>query len=131
MRITERESARCYIKINGKTFARSRIVWEMHNGPIPENLFIDHINGVKSDDRIENLRIVTNQVNAMNQSTPKNNKSGVIGVSRDGNKWRAIIVVSYKHITVYHGASFEDAVSARKKAETDYGFHENHGRKQA
>ena len=40
-----------------------RIVWELHHGPIPPNLEIDHINGVKDDNRIENLRAVSHQRN--------------------------------------------------------------------
>jgi hypothetical protein len=36
-----------------------RIVWEMHFGFIPEGMVIDHINRNRSDNRIENLRVVT------------------------------------------------------------------------
>ena len=35
-----------------------RIIWERYNGPIPENMFIHHINGNPSDNRIENLQLV-------------------------------------------------------------------------
>ncbi|ATE85769.1 HNH homing endonuclease [Shigella phage Sf12] len=40
-----------------------RIVWEMHNGDIPEGMEIDHINGSRSDNRVENLRIVSHSEN--------------------------------------------------------------------
>lgn len=36
-----------------------RVVWEAVHGPIPDGLFINHINGVKHDNRIENLELVT------------------------------------------------------------------------
>ncbi|MGU0172505.1 HNH endonuclease signature motif containing protein [Escherichia coli] len=51
-----------------------RIIWEMHNGPIPQNMEIDHINRIKLDNRLENLRLATRRQNACNIST---NTSGV------------------------------------------------------
>ncbi|QLP02863.1 HNH endonuclease [Enterobacter hormaechei] len=43
-----------------------RIIWEMHNGPIPDGLVIDHINRNRSDNRLENLRVVTRRDNFLN-----------------------------------------------------------------
>ena len=40
-----------------------QIVWHLHNGPLPEGFEIDHINGLKSDHRIENLRAVVHRDN--------------------------------------------------------------------
>jgi len=45
-----------------------RLIWIYHNGEIPEGLVIDHINRVKSDNRIENLRLVTEQENSFNKN---------------------------------------------------------------
>lgn len=45
--------------INGKKIPEHRLIWEQHNGPIPEGYHIHHINGVKDDNRIGNLMIVT------------------------------------------------------------------------
>ena len=36
-----------------------RVIWEMHNGPIPEDMQVDHINGIRDDNRIENLQLLT------------------------------------------------------------------------
>lgn len=54
------------IMLNNKNRTRHRLVWEWHNGEIPEGLFIDHINRNKSDDRIENLRLSTPAQNIRN-----------------------------------------------------------------
>lgn len=43
-----------------------RIIWEMHNGPIPERMVIDHINRNTLDNKIENLRLASRSQNSMN-----------------------------------------------------------------
>lgn len=35
-------------------------IWEKHHGPVPDGYNIIHLNGIKTDDRIENLEIVSN-----------------------------------------------------------------------
>ena len=50
-----------------KTYVH-RAVWEMHNGPIPDGLVVDHINRDPSDNRVENLRVVTQKQNCSNQA---------------------------------------------------------------
>lgn len=124
-----------YIRRYDKTMSRHRIVWEMHNGPIPDGMEIDHINHVPGDDRIENLRMVTRRQNNQNKKLNERNTSGYVGVSwnKKTNKWRAMIGIrgedgKRKTLYVYYGDSFDDAVSARKKAEAEHSFHENHGK---
>ena len=56
------------VKVNGKQQQTHRLIWIMHNGDIPKKKFIDHKNGIKTDNRIDNLRLVTNQENAFNTS---------------------------------------------------------------
>ena len=72
-----------------------RAVWEMHNGPIPEGLFIDHINGLRADNRIENLRLCTKQQNAFNRRTRfgKNSKSKGVQFIKATGKYKAVISV--------------------------------------
>jgi len=54
------------IKHKGVAYKAHRIIWEMHNGPIPEGMFLDHINRVRSDNRIENLRLASREENNRN-----------------------------------------------------------------
>lgn len=79
------------ITVNGKTYRRHRLVWAYFNCD-PGNMEIDHLNGVKGDDRLENLRLATRRENSWN-TTYKTNKSGAPGVcwhARD-KKWRVSI----------------------------------------
>lgn len=71
----------------------ARIIWEMHNGPIPFGCVIDHANGDTLDDRIENLRCATRMENCRNRAIGRNNTSGLKGVSKHGKKWRAMISI--------------------------------------
>jgi len=65
-------------------------------GELPPK-YIDHINGVRDDNRITNLRAVTAAGNAENRRrAQKNTASGFLGVARNGNNWQAYIRVNKK-----------------------------------
>lgn len=78
------------IRVNGVSYKRHRIVWCFFNGD-PGEMEVDHINGVKNDDRIENLRLATRTQNQYNRPALVTNKSGFKGVCPHRNKWRAQI----------------------------------------
>ena len=44
-----------------------RLLWEYYMGEIPEGMYIDHKNGIRSDNRLSNLRLATNQQNSSNR----------------------------------------------------------------
>lgn len=69
-----------HIGIKNKKYLAHRLAWFYMTGEWPKNQ-IDHINGIKTDNRLCNLREATNNENICNQRTPhKNNKSGYLGV---------------------------------------------------
>lgn len=115
--------------LRGKRNIRAhRIVWAMHNqGPFD---LIDHINGIRHDNRLANLRVVDDAINHKNQKLYENNKSGAPGVcwNKRAKKWIAEIQSNgiKHHIGCFE--SIEDAIAARKKEEIRFGFHKNHGR---
>jgi len=107
------------IYFRGCAFQAHRLVWVMHNGPIEGGLFIDHINGKRDDNRIENLRLATNTQNLWNAHGPsKNNKSGFKGVNWDKvyNKWKASISANGKRHHLGYFSNPEDAGEAYRKA---------------
>jgi hypothetical protein len=54
------------ISHNNRRFFVHRIIWEMHNGPIPDGLVIDHIDRRPDNNHIDNLRLATQEQNAHN-----------------------------------------------------------------
>jgi hypothetical protein len=80
-----------------KQYHAHGIIFAMHNGYIPK--MIDHINGDRTDNRIENLRAATNYQNSLNKGLQSNNTSGVKGVSWDKakKKWHAQLTYNGKH----------------------------------
>lgn len=87
------------VKINGCCFQAHRLVWAYVHGAWPAGQ-IDHINGVGSDNRIENLRECTNGQNQQNRTAGKANKSGFLGVHwvASRKRWRSYITVNRKPI---------------------------------
>lgn len=116
-------------KILGKAYASHRVVWTIYYGEWPKDQ-IDHINGIRDDNRIVNLRVVSNSENSRNIKIPATNTSGKIGVSwkKPNKKWQAQIKVNGSIIYLGLFADKRDAVEARKAAEIKHGFHKNHGR---
>lgn len=116
------------LSIAGKHFLAHRLAWFYMTGNFPEQ--IDHINHIKTDNRWENLREVSNQANSQNTPLSKNSRTKINGVSfmKTLNKYRAYITVNRKHIHLGVFDKLEDAIQARKDANVKYGFHSNHGK---
>jgi len=117
------------IVIKGRMHYAHRLVWLYVHGCWPKSQ-IDHINGVKLDNRLENLRDVSRQENGKNASRRKDSTSGHVGVYGNslGDKWMAYIKVDGKQKHLGYYVDKQDAIDVRKAAEKQYGFHANHGR---
>lgn len=115
-------------KIFGRGHLAHRVIWAMQTGKWPDDQ-IDHINGIRHDNRLVNLRVVSNAENCRNQRLRCDNNSGAAGVNwnEPTGKWRARIHVAGKSIHLGLFIRRVDAITARASAEIVYGFHENHG----
>jgi hypothetical protein len=81
--------------INKKIYLAHRIIFMMHHGFVPK--IIDHINGNRSDNRIDNLRVASNNQNAWNRIANKNSTNPIKGIRlHKDNKWEARIQVNKK-----------------------------------
>ena len=74
-----------YLRVSWKRkkYQAHRVAWAIHTGKDPGEMTIDHINRVKADNRIDNLRLATKREQACNVSAR--------GIHRYRNKWRAIV----------------------------------------
>lgn len=118
-----------FINLDKTVYAAHRLAFLYMGEDMPPK-HTDHINGVRNDNRWDNLRSVTAAVNFRNTKKSSQNKSGVNGVCwlKSHGKWQVQIRVNYKTIHIGHFLDFDEAVAARAQADIDHGFHANHGR---
>lgn len=107
------------IKINGVRSqpTKHRLAWFLYYGVWPKDQ-VDHINNVKDDNRIVNLREATNAENSKNKKAQVGGSSKYKGVCwyKSSSKWSAQIRVNYKKIHLGHYDNEEEAALAYNKA---------------
>ncbi|WP_425641438.1 AP2/ERF family transcription factor [Marinomonas gallaica] len=109
-----------FLTFKGKKRFVHRIIFQMHNGWLPEQL--DHIDRDKSNNRIENLRAATNAENMRNRGTLSSDKNKHKGVYKYGNakSWSAEIFVDYKRVRLGNFDSEIAAAAAYNKAALEH-----------
>ena len=112
----------------GKGYSAHRVIWLIATGEWPDDQ-LDHINGDRHDNRLKNLREVSQQENLRNQKRSSKNTSGTTGVSwhRTTDLWQVRIAGK----TIGYFKFLEEAIAVRKESEIEHGFHKNHGRSEA
>jgi hypothetical protein len=88
-----------HIKIKAKAFKAHRLIFLYHHGFLPD--LVDHIDGNKTNNKIENLRLATKQENCRNQKVRSTNKSGYKGVKWVNfyKKWKVEVGKDYKQFS--------------------------------
>lgn len=126
-----RKGGEAYIttRVDGVQYHVHRLIWFMQVGKIPDGMQIDHVNHDGTDNRLENLRIVSPRGNSRNTRLRSANKTGVSGVRKTssgrydarirGNGGKRI------HLGTYD--TLDKAKAVREAAERRYGYHVNHG----
>jgi hypothetical protein len=117
------------IKVNNRQYRAQRLAFLYMTGYFPKHM-VDHINGIKTDNRWINLRDVSNRENNRNRKLSITNNSGCVGVLwyKPSKKWVSYIYINSKRIHLGYFNSLLNAVAARKSADIKYNFHRNHGR---
>ena len=102
--------------LKGKIYLEHRLIWLYHHGVWPKDQ-VDHINGIKVDNRIENLRECTVQQNNFNRkSYGKTSKYKGVCWNREKEKWRAQYKYKRKVNHVGYYTTEEEAAEAYRKA---------------
>jgi len=116
------------IQIGRRGYRAHRIIWEMVHGTIPDGQEIDHINGIRDDNRITNLRLTSHAENMRNSRQRRDCPEGHTGVYARKDKWRAMIRHDgrLRHLGTF--SSREAAAAAYQEAAARLGFHPNQGR---
>jgi hypothetical protein len=88
-----------HIRVCGADCLAHRLAWLYVHGEWPKQQ-IDHINGIKTDNRIANLRDASPAMNTQNIKAARvDSRSGVLGVQRHGRRWRARISLGDSRLT--------------------------------
>ena len=110
------------IKINKKMYYLHRIIYKYHNDDwditdISKNNYIDHIDNNTTNNKIENLRVLTSSQNNRNRKKKENCINEYIGVEKSDNKWRARITINGKKI---HLGMFDTELEAHLAYQKKY-----------
>lgn len=94
---------------NRRNVKYHRVVWILNRGEIPEGFLLDHINGDKVDNRLDNLRLVSARGNCQNRCIHRKGKLAGVNYRKKENKWRARICFKGKRV---HLGDFQTELEA-------------------
>lgn len=104
------------VSFDCRTHLEHRLIWVLANGVIPDGYTIDHKNGDRKNNRIENLRLATREEQLRNIPPHKDNKTGLKGVMKSNNlkkvSYFATIRVNKKNLYLGRYATPEEAHAA-------------------
>ncbi len=111
------------IGLKGKYYKAHRVAWLLFYGRWPKDQ-LDHINQIKADNRIVNLREADNSLNQRNTGVRKDNTSGLSGVNWDIAHclWIARIMIEGKRVYLGGFKSLFEAAAIRKSTENIHGY---------
>lgn len=107
-----------YFSLKKKRYLLHRVVFFLHNGYFPK--IVDHKNGVRSDNRIENLREADASKNQMNRKVSYGKRFGIKGVYDARGKFNASIHLNGKKVHLGNFETKEEAKAAYDKAALEH-----------
>jgi hypothetical protein len=102
------------LSVNGVKQYAHRLAWIYVNGPIPPGFYVDHINMVRWDNRIENLRLAKHGDNLCNSKVRRDSKTGVKGVHFDKARGKFMAMLGQRSLGRFD--TLEEAKSVRTAA---------------
>jgi len=106
----------CQVGYKGSMIKYHAIIWVLTHGTIDDaDVMIDHVNGDKLDNRIENLRLVSNRENQQNRESHRNGRLQGCRLRKRG-KWEALITINGKQIGLGYYNTGEEAHQTYCKA---------------
>jgi hypothetical protein len=121
------DSGYIIISINKKPYRAHRLAWLYTYGEMPTNQ-LDHINGIRNDNRLINLRDTQQGENHKNKRLLTTNKTGYHGITlHPSGKYRVKAWSKNVQYNLGYYKKLEDAVIVRKQFEATNGYHPNHG----
>ena len=112
---SSKTDANSIVKVRGKGYRCSRIVWTMHHGEIPEGMIIDHLDGNPFNNAIKNLACKTHGENMRNRKICKKNTSGFTGV-----RW--VCFKNKKHTYAEGTSSLHGKMTTKKFSVAKFGL---------
>ena len=116
------------IVVNYRRYPAHRLAFLYMTGAMPPHE-VDHINGLRTDNRWNNLRLATSAANKKNMRRRKDNSSGVTGVTwaPHVSRWTARISIGGRRVNLGYFECLSDAHKARSEAEKRHGYSNRHG----
>jgi hypothetical protein len=105
------------VSVAGRAHYVQRIIWLHVHGTWP-NGDVDHINGIRTDNRLMNLRDVPRSINGLNRHVSAAT-SGIVGAQSSGGKFQSMVKLNGERVYLGRFATAEEAGSARRAALTD------------
>lgn len=112
------------IQINKVRYALHRVAYALHTqAELSPDMYVDHIDGDKYNNRAVNLRATTSSANNYNRKPRVNLSSGHRGVYlMHWGRWKASIYLDKKSVILGHFDTKEEAITARLEAEREHGI---------
>ena len=103
------------INYKKKLYQEHRLVFSMFNGPLQKSLEVDHINGIRDDNRLENLRAVSRRVNQQNKAVHRSGNLVGASFNKEKNLWESRIQVNKRSNFIGYFKSEQQANAAYLK----------------
>lgn len=120
------------VMVKGTQYKAHRVIWTMFNGGIEDGMQIDHINGDRNLNTLENLRCIPSALNSKNKKMRIDNKTGVNGVTwdKEHGKFEASLTFNGRQRRIGRYSTIEEAkvaLEAYAAVRLEEGYTERNG----